>query len=120
MCIYPTILYGSQIWAPIKDLESKLRSTKNKMIRSATGVTLAERIKNSKLNKDFKIPDIPVEKQKLKWAGHTSRMDNHRWALKLTKWTPYDNKKSRGRKKTRWRDELRKKAGNNWMTEARN
>ena len=36
-------------------------------------------------------------------------------AKKCTEWTPYERKRSRGRPRKRWRDEIVEKAGVNWM-----
>ncbi|KAI5733823.1 hypothetical protein M8J76_016373 [Diaphorina citri] len=90
------------------------------MMRSAAGLTLADRIRNETIEEDFKLPDIIKEAKKMKWrwAGHVARMNSQRWALKISNWTPYNNKRKRGRKRKRWRDELRK-IGVNWQTKAR-
>ncbi|KAI5717819.1 hypothetical protein M8J77_011797 [Diaphorina citri] len=120
MCIYPSLLYGCQVWATTKELERKLKTTQLKMMRSAAGLTLADRIRNETIEEDFKLPDIIKEAKKMKWrwAGHVARMNSQRWALKISNWTPYNNKRKRGRKRKRWRDELRK-IGVNWQTKAR-
>ena len=46
---------------------------------------------------------------------NNGRMADNRWAKKCTEWTPYERKRSRGRPRKRWRDEIVEKAGVNWM-----
>ena len=43
---------------------------------------------------------------KRKWAGHVQRTNDNRWTKRVTEWIPRDQKRSRGRQKTRWRDEM--------------
>ena len=43
---------------------------------------------------------------KWKWAGHVQRTNDNRWTKQVTEWIPHDKMGSRGRQKTRWRDEM--------------
>ncbi|KAI5728658.1 hypothetical protein M8J77_019174 [Diaphorina citri] len=65
--------------------------------------------------------DLSKEATKLKWrwAGHVARMGNERWAKKLTEWIPRSHKRTRGRKKIRWYDEMKKNVGPEWQSIAR-
>lgn len=45
---------------------------------------------------------------KWKWAGHVARRFDNRWTTKVTVWTPIGYTRSRGRPKTRWRDDIEK------------
>lgn len=121
MCIFPTILYGCQVWALTKALENKLHSVQYKMMRSAAYLTRADRVRNIDIVQTFNLPDIVKEAKKIKWrwAGHISRMKESRWAQKITTWIPYNHKRSRGRKKKRWVDEIKKAVGTHWMRLAR-
>ena len=41
-----------------------------------------------------------------RWAGHTCRRTDNRWAVKVWKWTPEDGGRPVGHPKKRWIDEL--------------
>ena len=42
-------------------------------------------------------------------------MNDNRWTKRLTDWHPYNEKRSRKRPDTRWRDEIEKFAGVAWQ-----
>ena len=74
-------------------------------------------IYSKKLEKKLKVKDIikVVKQLKWRWAGHVARMNNNRWTKRLTDWYPYNEKRSRKRPDTRWRDEIEKFAGVAWQ-----
>ena len=77
------------------------------------GITLRDRKRLTWIRERTKVKDIiPVLKQqKWRWAGHAARMNDNRWTKTLTDWHPYNEKRSRKRPDTRWRDEIEKIAG---------
>lgn len=91
------------------------------MKRSFLGIKRIDKVRNTNINQMFNLHNISMEARHLKWkwAGHVARMDNSRWAKKVTEWTPLNQKRSAGRPTTRWRDELVKGAGVNWSTTAK-
>ncbi|CAH2241367.1 jg15566 [Pararge aegeria aegeria] len=52
-----------------------------------------------------------VAKLKWQWAGHIVRSTDGRWGLKVLKWRPRTGKRSVGRPRTRWTDDIRRVAG---------
>ena len=48
-----------------------------------------------------------------------SRMESKRWEKKILDWTPYGEKRSKGRPRTRWEDEIVKYAGRLWQRAAK-
>ena len=56
--------------------------------------------------------------EQLKWnrAGHLARIKDNRWTIRVTKWTPLKNKRSKGKQKIRWPDEMARNemARNSW------
>ena len=64
-----------------------------------------------------KVKDIVkvVKQQKWRWAGHVAWMNDNRWTKRLTDWHPYNEKRSRKRPDTRWKDEIEKFAGVTWQ-----
>lgn len=120
-CVSPTLLYGSQTWAPTVSQHRRLQSTHQSMKRSILGLKIADKVRNTQINKMLNLHNISIEARRLKWkwAGHVARMNNSRWAKKITEWTPLNKKRSFGRPRIRWRDELVKGAGVNWSTKAK-
>ena len=58
--------------------------------------------------------------ERLKWklSGHIARMDN-RWTHKLTMWDPTEGRRNVGRQRTRWADQLKRIAGDQWSRSAK-
>ena len=59
-----------------------------------------------------------VLKQKWKWAGHVARLDDNRWTQRVTEWQPREGRRSRGRQRKRWRDNLVQLKGVTWRHDA--
>lgn len=118
MCVFPAIIYGCQTWALTKKAYKKLDVTQYQMMRSILNIRRMDKISNKRINNVLKMGDLSKIARQLKWrwAGHVTRMNNRRWAKKLTEWIPRSNKRRRGRKKTRWYDEFKKRVGANWQT----
>ena len=80
------------------------------------GITLRDKKRSTWIREKTKVKDIPVVKQqKWRWAGHVARMNDNRWTKRLTNWHPYNEKRSRKRPDTRWKDEIEKFAGVAWQ-----
>ena len=60
-----------------------------------------------------------AERLKWKWSGHFARMDNNRWTHKLTMWDPRKGGRNVGRQRTRWADQLKRLAGDQWSRSAK-
>ena len=86
------------------------------------GITRRDKIRNEVVRSFTKVKDIikRIEHATTQWAGHLARMPSDRWAKKTTEWQPRESKRSRGRPKRRWRDDIEKKAGYAWMQRAQN
>ena len=85
------------------------------------GVTVLDKRTNEWLRGVTKVLDAVREYRKRKWryAVKIAGMDNGRWVKKVTEWWPILGKRKVGRPRRRWRDELCKYAGTNWMATAR-
>ena len=118
--ILPSLTYGAETWSLTKHQMKKLAVAQRSMERSLLGVTRKDKIRNEIIRERTKIKDVvnTTKELKWKWAGHVARMKNHRWAKITTEWTPRDCKRSRGRPKRRWRDELEEDMGTTWMRKA--
>lgn len=120
--VLPTLTYGCQSWSLKKEDEKKLSICQRKMERSMLGIRQKDKIKNKTIRKRTKIKDVveTIRSYKWKWAGHICRMDNSRWAKRISEWIPRDGSRSRGRPEKRWEDIFLEKAGSDWMSKARN
>jgi hypothetical protein len=60
-----------------------------------------------------------IKSQRLAWYGHVNRMEDNKNVKAIMKWNPFD-RRSRGRPKTRWKDDvgadLRAMKITNWKT----
>ena len=86
-------------------------------------ITLKDRKTNTWIREQTKVKEIltAVKETKWRWAGHVGRMNDNRWTVRLTDWTPRYGKRSRGRPGTRWRDEIDKIENSTaWNRTARN
>lgn len=79
------------------------------------------RLRNEEVRRRTKVEDIvkQISIKKWRWAGHVAR-DNTKWTKEVMQWRPWEHKRSIGRPQTRWRDDLQKIAGKNWMLAAQN
>lgn len=119
--IMPSLTYGCQTWTLRKEDEEKLAVSQRKMERSMIGIKLNDRISNINIRQKTKLYDIVKRVRILKWnwAGHVCRMDNTRWAKRLTEWIPRDRKRKQGRPRKRWRDVFKENIGPDWMRQSR-
>ena len=115
-CILPVLTYGAETWRLTKKLENKLRTAQRAMERKILGLTLRDRKRAVWIREQTGIADILVDikRKKWSWAGHVMRRMDNRWTIRVTEWIPREGKRSRGRQKTRWGDEVRKFAGASW------
>jgi hypothetical protein len=120
-CILPVLTYGSETWSLNNTQLHKLVITQRKMERIMVGVTLRDRKRASWIREQTKVIDIMdhIRGNKHRWAGHVCRRTDNRWTTRITEWCPRDHKRSRGRPKTRWRDELQDHIGQLWSRTAK-
>ncbi|KAG6451137.1 hypothetical protein O3G_MSEX006933 [Manduca sexta] len=115
-CLLPCLTYGAQTWVFNKTIKTKLRSCQRAMERGMLGIKIMEKRKSSDIRQITKIIDAEKHAQHLKWnwAGHMARTTDRRWSKQVTMWKGPEGKRSRGRPKDRWVDDIQKTAGANW------
>ena len=120
--VLPSMPYGAETWSLTKHLKNKLAVAQRTMERAMLGITIKDKFRNENIRARTKVEDIvwKAEKAKGQSAGHFARMDINKWARKATKWTPRDRRRTRGRPKRRWKDDIEQKAGSKWMQVAPN
>ncbi|KAI8522203.1 hypothetical protein Bbelb_019570 [Branchiostoma belcheri] len=119
--ILPVMTYGSETWALTSTQMEMLRVAQRKMERIMLGITLRDRKRNSWIRLQTGVTDIitAVNTAKHRWAGHVARLQDNRWTLRATEWTPREWRRRRGRPCTRWRDSLVQHLGPAWPRYAR-
>ena len=120
-CIIPTMTYGCQTWSLTKDIVNKMEVCQRKMERKMLGLKQINRIPNSTIREITKVDDIlkVITKAKWKWAGHVARMNDNRWTVRCTEWQVRHGKRSRGRPRRRWHDDIQQWQGATWPRKAR-
>ncbi|KAL0831265.1 hypothetical protein ABMA28_002113 [Loxostege sticticalis] len=116
LCILPVLTYGAETWVTTKAILQKLIVTQRAMERRLVGVSLRDRMTNKWLRKESKVSDIVkrIANLKWQWAGHMARKSDS-WCKDLLEWRPWEHKRPVGRPQMRWKDDIRKVAGQNWM-----
>ena len=92
------------------------------MERQMLRIKLKDKVKNLEIREISKLNyDIleEITKLKRKWAGHVGRMKDNRWTIRCTEWQVRDGKRSRGRLKRRWRDDIQLWQGATWSRKAK-
>ena len=102
-------------------LKQMIQVCQRKMERKITHVTLRDRVRCEDLGKSTGMRDASnlAERLKWKWSGHVARMDNKRWTNKLTMLDPREGRRNVGRQRTRWADQLKRLAGDQWSRSAK-
>lgn len=119
-CILPSLTYASQTWIFNKKTRKKVITTQRAMERSILNLKLRYKKRSTDIRKITRLVDAleHCKRLKWKWAGHIARMNDDRWAKKITSWKGPVGKRSRGRPKERWQDEILKLAGKDWTAKA--
>lgn len=106
--IRPVVTYGCEVWTLNMADENDLRIFERKILRKIYGPIRVEngdyrRRNNAELNEIIKNEDIIrfSKSQRLRWAGHTVRMQENRMPYKILHLRPILNR-ARGRPRTRW------------------
>ncbi|XP_039278724.1 uncharacterized protein LOC120350224 [Nilaparvata lugens] len=66
MCVYPTILYGSQTWALTEYLDRRLETTQTKILRSILRMRLSVRSRNTDILRRVRVKYLQREAHILK------------------------------------------------------
>jgi Reverse transcriptase (RNA-dependent DNA polymerase) len=107
--IAPILLYGSECWTMRKEDEKRISVAEMNWLRKIKGVSRLQHIRNEEIRRQLGMMETMVErvkKRRLQWFGHVSRMNNERLPY-LALHTQLEGTRSRGRQRTRWRDNVR-------------
>ena len=111
--------YGSEYWAVKKRDESKRNSAEMRMLRWATVKTKLDHIRNEDTRKDAHINPVEtfLENKRLKCFGHCSRQEHTHICVKSLR-LEVSGRRSRGRPKKRWRDNIQEDEMKYQLTES--
>lgn len=98
------LLYGSECWRNNKNDFHKLDVFHNRCLRRLSGIFWPQIISNENLHKltNEKSISYYVKRSRLRWLGHTLRMDLDRLPKQALTWTP-TGARARGRPRATWR-----------------
>lgn len=115
-CILPVVTYGLETATLTGGSARRLRVCQRAMERAMLGVSLRDRIRNEEIRERTGVVDVieRIARLKRQWAGHVAR-NNHKWTKTLMQWRPRNSRRGIGRPQTRWRDDIQRHAGKNWM-----
>ena len=91
------------------------------MERKILSLKQIDRIPNSTIKRLTKVDDIVnvITEAKWKWAGYVASMNDKRWTVTCTEWQVRHGKRSRGRPRRRWHDDIQQWQGAIWSRKKR-
>jgi hypothetical protein len=95
----PSPLYGSETWVNTKRDMTRLEAAKMRFLRSVTGYTTLDKIRNEDIRQELDIPGILKYKQNM--VNHLERMHNTRLPKYDHTYKP-QGKRNRGRPRKQW------------------
>ena len=116
--IRPAMTYGRECFAVNKKDENKINSAEMKMLRWARGKTRLDHIRNEDIGKEAHVKPVEtfLENKRLKWFGHClGRERNH--ICDKSQRLYVSGRRSRGRPKKRWRDNIQEDIKKYQLTE---
>ena len=110
--------YGSECWAVKKKDENKLNSAEMRMLRCARGKTWLDHIRNEDISKEAHVKPVAtfLENKKLTWFGHYLKRERNHISAKSLR-LEVSGRRSRGRPKKRWRDNVKEDMKKYQLTE---
>ena len=99
------LLYGSECWTLTKSMENRLDGTYTKLLRKALNVSWRDRMRNTELYGQLpSITDV-IRTRRLRFIGHVWRREEET-LHKLLLWDPSHGRRSRGRPKKTFVDQI--------------
>ena len=108
--VVPTVMYGSELWGMKETERQKLNVFEMKCLRSMTGVSRWDRIRNEVVRERTGVRRklaARVDMNVLRWFGHVERMDNERLVKRVMN-ARVNGRSMRGRPRIGWMDGVRR------------
>ena len=115
-CLLPCLTYACQTWKFTSNTRNKITICQRGMERSMLNVRKIQKIRHTKIRNFTRATDALNHSLRLKWkwAGHVARLQDERWAKRVTSWRGPVGQRLRGRPLTRWQDDIVGLAGHSW------
>lgn len=109
-CILSILLYGSETWCTYHRHEHRLNTFHFRCLRSIIGITWKDHVPNSAILSTTKSTDLytMLRTRRLRWAGHTYRMDENRLPKAILYGEIADARRPVGWPKLRYKDVLKR------------
>ncbi len=106
--VQSALLYGYETWAVTEVDAQKLEVFQMRCLRRLCGLSLKDRVPNTQIRATCNIPPILslIRFRRLRWLGHTGRMDDSRLPLQLL-FSSMPGTGAWGRPLKRWNDYVR-------------
>jgi hypothetical protein len=118
-CVESVLLYGSETWVMTGRLENKINGTYTKLLRKAFSVSWYDMLSNEHLYDGNKKVCEKIRILRLKLAGHLVRHPETMADMDLF-WSPSHGKRSIGRPKMNYIDQIKRDTGLVEPSEIRN
>jgi len=105
--VLPTFLYGSENWTVTVLQRRRIEAAEMKLLRPLAGYTLYDHKTNDYTPRELRTTGIldNIDEYRRNWLSHLQRMPQNRILLKSHHYTP-QGKRTIGRPKKRWREQL--------------
>ncbi|XP_033099909.1 uncharacterized protein LOC117103460 [Anneissia japonica] len=105
-CVLSILLYASETWTTYAWQERKLNTFHMRNLRRILGIKWQDKISNKEVLERAELCDIYtlLTYKRLRWFGHTIRMESHRIPKQLLYGELAEGKRSRGRPLLRYKD----------------
>ena len=125
-CVVSTLLYGSESWTTYMTQEHRLNVFHMRCLRRILGISWQDHITNESVLQRADIPSMYslMSQRRLRWLGHTHRMDDGRLPKDIMYGQLENGTRKRGRPRLRFKDACKrdmKSCGidhDSWETEA--
>ena len=107
--VLPTLLYGCETWTIYRRHARKLNHYHTTCLRKLLGIKWQDKVPDTEVLTRAGLPSIftVLMRSQLRWAGHVSRMPDHRLPKRLMFGELQHGKRSVGRPKLRFKDTLK-------------
>ena len=101
----PILTYGYECWVMNEKVRSQVQAVEMGFLRRSSGLTLLDKVKSADIRESLNIEALllRLERSRLRWHGHETRMSQEITAKKLLCSTPI-RRRPVGRLRPRWRD----------------
>ena len=107
--VIPTLLYACETWTVYQRHAKKLNHFHTTCLRKLLGIRWQDKIPDTEVLTRANLPSIHtvLKQSQLRWAGHVTRMPDHRLPKRLLYGELQEGKRSQGGQKKRFKDTLK-------------